>query len=81
MGAAAYLGVAVMTCPECAAGTHVYDTSQYKGDVYRKRVCRKCGLRFYTMESPTANTAALEAFYNKNAKYKRRKVITRSDNE
>ena len=39
-----------MKCPKCNGVAFVYVSRQKENSVFRKRVCAKCGHRFYTKE-------------------------------
>lgn len=54
-----------MTCSECGA---------YNEDaVYRKRTCLSCGNQFVTKEQRTTDIKMFDAFYQRGARYRKRK--------
>ena len=44
-----------MICPKCNGNTRVECTRNDDDGVYRARICKKCGLRFYTSEYKTGD--------------------------
>ena len=40
-----------MKCPKCNGTALVYVSRQKEGAVFRKRICAKCGHRFFTKET------------------------------
>jgi transcriptional regulator NrdR family protein len=41
-----------MNCPKCGAKTGVEDTIGHHQRVMRRRICKKCGYTFTTLEIP-----------------------------
>ena len=39
-----------MTCPECGSESAVWDIAKAREELYRKRKCKVCGLKFCTIE-------------------------------
>ncbi len=48
-------GSASLPCPQCAGPTNVVDSRPREGAIRRRRVCRKCDLRFSTFEQYAEN--------------------------
>lgn len=57
-----------MKCPECGTGALlVKDSRDRGGEVYRRRVCDRCGLTIKTTELPMASLNTLQKRANSNA--------------
>lgn len=39
-----------MNCPECGSESAVWDIAKAREELYRKRKCKVCGLKFCTIE-------------------------------
>ena len=50
-----------MVCPECGVRTVVKDSRLAEDEVYRLRVCRKCGKKIYTFEAIDESGGVREA--------------------
>ena len=40
-----------MLCPRCNSKSHILDTRQRNNRVYRRQICKNCGLKFTTYET------------------------------
>lgn len=47
-----------MYCPECNGKTGVAETKAIELNMYRRRVCKECGYKFYTEETEIEDMSA-----------------------
>ena len=52
-----------MNCPECNGKTGVVESRTVELNVYRHRVCKKCGHRFYTEETEIEDITGLKYYW------------------
>lgn len=63
-----------MNCPECDGKTGVKDSRQIEMNVYRRRVCKGCGYKFYTEETEIEDTSGFRYYWaNAQSEYRKGK--------
>lgn len=63
-----------MKCPTCGVMTKVKDSTEYKGNRYRMRICPKCRELIYTEEKAADSTIVKHALAMKSQRYRYEKI-------
>lgn len=67
-----------MLCPKCNGKTGVIDISHSEKtpENYRRRVCKKCGHTFYTVESVVKYDAKFDSQWRQGHRERKRRTIS-----